>query len=273
MSWSIITASVALVASTEVKSSGDASSSMGVGNFLSYAFPSRARALYTSFCRSAIARWETVTAAFVSATTTGAEGAEPVGLAREERTDSRDARSPSRDSATVNVDEGVLAEGVLPLEERCLDDEGREVEEEAIGYSVGTLAATRSTSFSMASMLSSPQGRCSREIDVVVGYNNNQRMVGLRWTILRAGGPSRCGGVAIWLPCTDGTTEGGQPASQGRLADQQPRASHTKYHRSYHSEDDLERHVFICIYCSPSAPLFISSNSFLKPSLTTTEMP
>lgn len=63
-------------------------------------------------------------------------------------------------------------------------------------------------------------------------------------------------------------------ASQGRLAGQQLRCSHSEYRRPYGSRDDSEMHVCICrIYYSPSAPFFISSNSFLKPSLTTTEMP
>lgn len=91
--------------------------------------------------------------AFVSAATTGADGAASLD-ATLERIVSRDERSESRDSATVAVDEEPDVDAALALVDLLagVDDDAAA---ELCAYSVGTFAATRSTSLLTASIVGS----------------------------------------------------------------------------------------------------------------------
>lgn len=156
-----MTAPSALWASSPVNREGSASDPTAVGNFLSYAFPSLLRALYTSLCLSDIVFCDCDTSDLTSAATTGGEGAEVAGPAREDRIDSRFESSPSSELSTVaelNDTEETFALSAVVAGR--LDGDGDEDEEAeaweadaGLAYNEGTLPATRSTSFSIASIL------------------------------------------------------------------------------------------------------------------------
>lgn len=162
-----MTAPRAFWASSLVNKEGSASDPTAVGNFLSYAFPSLLRALYTSLCLSAIVFCDCDTSDLISAATTGGEGVEAAGPAREDRIDSRLKSSPSSEvSAVAELDEVEDTFALAAVVAGRLDGDGDEDEEAdtceadaGLAYNEGTLAATRSTSFSIASILALCSGR------------------------------------------------------------------------------------------------------------------
>lgn len=136
-----------------MNNAGSAIPSTGVGNFLSYALPSLDSALYTSFCRSAIAFCDLAISALVSAATTGVDGGD-WSEAMVDRMVSSEERSESSDSETAAVDELPDDDAAFAFEDFFADEDAENEEElEPLAYSVGTFAATRSTSLLMASML------------------------------------------------------------------------------------------------------------------------